>query len=58
MMIANMFSPYGVLMHTSYAATIAAGEPYYELSIREIVNSDNEDEWTDETYYYYYDYPL
>ena len=56
--ITNMFSPYSVLLQESQAATPAAGEPYYELSIRPIddVNTVDEDNWTDETYYYYYDY--
>ena len=56
--ITNMFSPYSVLLQESKAATPAAGEPYYELSIRPIddVNTVDEDNWTDETYYYYYDY--
>ena len=56
--ITNMFSPYSVLLQESQAATPADGEPYYELSIRPIddVNTVDEDNWTDETYYYYYDY--
>ena len=56
--ITNMFSPYSVLLQESQAATPAAGEPYYELAIRPIddVNTVDEDNWTDETYYYYYDY--
>ena len=56
--ITNMFSPYSVLLLESQAVTPAAGEPYYELSIRPIddVNTVDEDNWTDETYYYYYDY--
>ena len=56
--ITNMFSPYSVLLQESQAATPAAGEPYYELSIRPIddVNTVDEDNWTDETYYYYYDF--
>ena len=56
--ITNMFSPYSVLLQESQAATPAAGEPYYELAIRPIddISKVDEDNWTDETYYYYYDY--
>ena len=56
--ITNMFSPYSVLLQESQAATPAAGEPYYELAIRPIddISKVDEDSWTDETYYYYYDY--
>ena len=56
MIIANIFSPYGLLNNNSYAAEPAAGEPYYKLSLRGIVNSDDPDQWDLETCYYYYDF--
>lgn len=71
-MILNMFSPYGVLMHQVQAAGPAAGEPYYELSILKpsenkaeiddimtIATEEDEDEAKAKNpaiFYYYFDY--
>ena len=56
-MILNLFSPYGELINTVFAAP-ATGEPYYRLTL--LKPSDNPDpdaeDIDDATYYYYYDY--
>lgn len=61
-MILNMFSPYGVLMHQVQAAEPLAGEPYYELSILkpstdasyiDTIYSPDDDA---ATFWYYWDY--
>ena len=54
--ILEIFSPYSILMHKSFASEPAVGEPYYKLSIRAIDDTVDEDSWSEETYYYYYDY--
>ena len=56
-MIANMFSPYSVLMKTVEAAEPGPGEPYFKLSMPVIDTSpENPDDWDEATTYYYYDY--
>ena len=54
--ILETFSPYSILIRKSYAGEPASGEPYYQLSIREFDDTADEDNWSDENYYYYYDY--
>lgn len=53
-MLLNMFSPYGILIHEVQAA-IANGEPYYELKLLK-PGDPNASDVDDATYYYYYDY--
>ena len=57
--IANMFSPYGMLFNTSYASNLPPdGKPYFELAIHP-VNKNltvDDEEWDDDTGMYFYDY--
>lgn len=54
----NMFSPYGVLMNKSYAGSPADDEPYFVMKIHSIddINTVDEDDWSDDTWEYYWDY--
>ena len=54
----DMMSPYSVLFKKVMAATPSDGEPYYTMKIHKIddINSVDEDDWTDDTYQYYWDY--
>lgn len=60
-LIANMFSPYGVLINPSYASGPADGEPYFILKLHEVEEDitklpDDPGEWPPDSYYFYYDY--
>lgn len=58
--IANMFSPYGVLFkNRTYAKEPAAGEPYFTLTLQAVNSNPDSDTWDEEdehSQYYYYDY--
>ncbi len=57
--IINTFSPYGLLLQPTYAASEQVplpGEPYYKLSITPIDGTVDYDDWDDATNYYYYDF--
>ena len=56
-LILNMFSPYGILINISNAASpIEDNLPYFELYLHSVDASGDYDDWDDDTYYYYYDY--
>lgn len=57
--IINIFSPYGLLLQSTYATNEQKpqpGEPYYKLSITPIDGTVPYDDWDDATNYYYYDF--
>ena len=55
-MIANLFSPYSVLVNNTYATVPPSGEPYFKLRMATIDSSGDYSSWSDDTLYYYYDY--
>ena len=59
-MIVNIFSPYSVLINTSYAADLQAGEAYFTLKLHEVedITDPNlsEEDWSEDTMNYYFEY--
>lgn len=57
-LLINMFSPYSVLINKSYAASPTDGEPYFTIKLHQIddINTVDEDDWSEDTWDYYWDY--